>query len=211
MKRGLPQVSVLWTCLLLFCGTVFLNGCSNQHKFLPGDGFPKKFPDIHKINNPEPKVEPISRYGNPPVYAIGKKSYKVMSSSRGYRKRGYASWYGTKFHGRRTSSGEPYDMFAMTAAHPTLPLPTYAKVTNLENGRSIIVKFNDRGPFHANRLIDLSYTAAAKLGILGRGTGYVEVVSIDPRDHPEFRSKPKSAVPLKPTLVADRRPIQKPK
>jgi rare lipoprotein A len=103
-----------------------------------------------------------------------------LKDFRGYREKGIASWYGSKFHGLRTSSGEPYDMFAMTAAHKTLPLPCYARVTNLRNGRSVIVKINDRGPFHDNRLIDLSYTAAWKLGIVGEGTGLVEVETINP-------------------------------
>jgi rare lipoprotein A len=103
-----------------------------------------------------------------------------MDSSRGYRERGIASWYGTKFHGRRTSSGETYDMYAMTAAHRELPIPSYVRVTNLRNGRSAVVRVNDRGPFHGNRIIDLSYAAATKLGILGNGTGLVEVQALDP-------------------------------
>jgi rare lipoprotein A len=104
-----------------------------------------------------------------------------MADSRGYVERGIASWYGTKFHGRRTSSGETYDMYAMTAAHKELPIPTYVRVVNLRNGNAVVVKVNDRGPFHGNRIIDLSYAAAAKLGILGKGTGLVEVQAIDPR------------------------------
>ena len=104
--------------------------------------------------------------------------YYVQASSVGYRETGVASWYGPKFHGRSTSNGETYDMYAMTAAHKTLPLPTYAEVTNLNNGRSIIVKINDRGPFHENRIIDLSYTAAIKLDIVKKGTGLVEVKAI---------------------------------
>jgi rare lipoprotein A len=103
-----------------------------------------------------------------------------MSSSQGYSERGIASWYGTKFHGRRTSSGERYDMYAMTAAHRELPLPTYVRVTNLRNGRSAVVRVNDRGPFLGNRIIDLSYAAATKLGILGKGTGLVEVTALNP-------------------------------
>ncbi|MCW8930927.1 MAG: septal ring lytic transglycosylase RlpA family protein [Gammaproteobacteria bacterium] len=103
-----------------------------------------------------------------------------MSSSQGYKERGIASWYGKKFHGKRTSSGEPYDMHGMTAAHKTLPLPTYVKVKNLKNGREVILKVNDRGPFHDNRIIDLSHTAAVKLGIKGTGTGLVEVEAINP-------------------------------
>jgi len=104
-----------------------------------------------------------------------------MKSSLGYIDRGIASWYGTKFHGHHTSNGERYDMFAMTAAHKNLPLPTYLQVTNLRNGRQVIVRVNDRGPFHGNRLIDLSYAAAYKLGILGKGTGLVEIRAINPR------------------------------
>jgi rare lipoprotein A len=121
----------------------------------------------------------LSRYGNPASYVVYGKRYHTLSSSKGYRERGLASWYGTKFHGKRTSSGEPYDLYGMTAAHKTLPLPTYVEVTNLGNGRSVIVKVNDRGPFHEDRLIDLSYTAAVKLNIVGNGTEPVEVRAID--------------------------------
>jgi rare lipoprotein A len=103
-----------------------------------------------------------------------------MDSSRGYRKRGIASWYGSKFHGRHTSNGEVYDMYAMTAAHKELPIPTYVEVTNLENGRRVVVRVNDRGPFHENRVIDLSYAAAARIGMLAKGTAMVEVRAIDP-------------------------------
>jgi rare lipoprotein A len=125
-----------------------------------------------------PRPEPRSRYGNPPFYEVFGQRYYVLDTAEGYVERGLASWYGRKFHGKRTSSGEPYDMYAMTAAHKTLPLPTYVRVTNLENGRSVIVKVNDRGPFHANRIIDLSYAAATRLGIAERGTGMVEVRAI---------------------------------
>jgi rare lipoprotein A len=107
-----------------------------------------------------------------------------MNSSTGYVERGIASWYGTKFHGERTSSGEPYNMYAMTAAHKSLPLPTYVEVRNLQNGRTVTVKVNDRGPFVNNRIIDLSYTAAKKLGITGNGTGMVEIRAIDPYHKP---------------------------
>ena len=138
-------------------------------------------PDLHKIPNAKPKHEPKSKYGNPKSYTVFKKSYDVLPSSKGYKARGKASWYGKKFHGYRTSNGETYDMYGMSAAHKTLPLPTYAKVTNLDNGKSVIVKINDRGPFHDDRIIDLSYAAAGKLGILGKGTGNVEVHAIDPK------------------------------
>jgi rare lipoprotein A len=130
-----------------------------------------------------PKVEPKSRYGNMKSYEVFGRRYVTKTSSRGHVERGKASWYGKKFHGRKTSSGERYDMYQMTAAHKTLPLPTYALVTNLENGRSTVVKVNDRGPFVGNRIIDLSYAAAKRLDMVHAGTASVEVRSIDPRDH----------------------------
>lgn len=145
-----------------------------------GDGAPRDI-DVSTIPDAVPRVEPYSRYGNPRTYTVAGKSYSVMSDSRGYVERGIASWYGTKFHGRRTSSGEPYDVYAMTAAHKSLPIPCYAKVTNLRNGRSVVVRINDRGPFIEGRIIDLSYAAARKLGIVASGTGLVEVRTIDPR------------------------------
>jgi rare lipoprotein A len=146
----------------------------------PMDGPPPHPVDVSNVPDAVPQVEPPSRYGNPPSYEVFNRRYYVMQDSAGYVERGIASWYGTKFHGRRTSSGEPYDMYAMTAAHKTLPLPTYAVVTNLDNGRTVIVKINDRGPFVGDRLIDLSYAAAARLGIKQAGTGRVEVRAIDP-------------------------------
>ncbi len=145
-----------------------------------GDGAPAGGMDISTIRNAVPKAEPRSRSGNPSSYTVLGRTYHVMSDSRGYKERGVASWYGTKFHGKRTSSGETYSMYAMTAAHKTLPLPTYVRVTNLKNGREVIVKVNDRGPFHDNRIIDLSYAAAIKLGVTGTGTGLVEVEALDP-------------------------------
>ena len=138
--------------------------------------------DLMQVPDAVPRVEPRSPYGNPPFYEVDGQRYFVMDSAYGHVERGIASWYGTKFHGRRTSSGEPYDMFAMTAAHRNLPLPSYAKVTNLENGNAVVVRINDRGPFAHNRVIDLSYAAATRLGIVGTGTGLVEVRVLDPRD-----------------------------
>ena len=131
-----------------------------------------------------PRVEPRSRYGNPPSYEVFGKRYYVLSSSVGYVERGVASWYGPGFHEVRTSTQEPYDMYGMTAAHKTLPLPAYARVTNLQNGRSVVVRINDRGPLVGNRIIDLSYTAAAKLDMLRNGTAMVEVRTIDPSAPP---------------------------
>lgn len=144
------------------------------------DSAPEVRRDLSSVPDAVPQNESRSRYGNPASYVVRGKRYFVKNSSSGYVERGIASWYGTKFHGRRTSSGERYDMYAMTAAHKTLPLPTYLEVTNLTNGRKVIVKANDRGPFHDNRLIDLSYSAAWRLGILGKGTGLVEIRAIDP-------------------------------
>jgi rare lipoprotein A len=126
-----------------------------------------------------PRIEPRARSGNPPFYDVFGKRYYVLSSSVGYRERGVASWYGPGFHKVRTSIGEPYDMYGMTAAHKTLPLPAYVRVTNLQNGRSVVVRVNDRGPFVGNRIIDLSYSAAAKLDMLRNGTAMVEVRTID--------------------------------
>jgi rare lipoprotein A len=127
-----------------------------------------------------PRVEPRSRTGNPPFYDVLGKRYFVLSSSVGYAERGVASWYGPGFHKVRTSTGETYDMYAMTAAHKTLPLPAYVRVTNLQNGRSVVVRVNDRGPFVGNRIIDLSYTAASKLDMLRNGTAMVEVRTVEP-------------------------------
>jgi rare lipoprotein A len=154
-----------------------LAGCSTSPI---GDGAPERPQDISEVPDAVPHPEPLSRYGNPPYYEVFGKRYYTLKSSKGYAERGIASWYGTKFHGKRTSSGEPYDMYSMTAAHKTLPLPTFAKVTNLKTGRSIVVRINDRGPFHDNRVVDLSYAAAAKLGILDQGTGLVELRALDP-------------------------------
>jgi rare lipoprotein A len=134
------------------------------------------------IRDAVPRYEPRARYGNNSPYEVFGRKYHVLPSGEGYLERGTASWYGTKFHGRRTSSGEPYDMHLATAAHRNLPLPTYAEVTNLDNGRKVIVKINDRGPFKDNRIIDLSYGAALRLGMIGNGTARVEVRAIDTRD-----------------------------
>lgn len=131
------------------------------------------------IPDAAPKSEARSRYGNPSSYVVFGKRYHVLDSAKGYNKTGYASWYGTKFHGQHTSSREPYNMFSMTAASPTLPIPTYVRVTNLENNRSVVVKVNDRGPFKSNRIIDLSFAAAKKLGYTDKGTTLVRVTAID--------------------------------
>ena len=144
-----------------------------------------------------PRREPRSAHGNPPVYSVLGKRYYVLATADGYLERGVASWYGPTFHGESTSNGEKYDMYAMTAAHKTLPLPTYARVTNLKNGRSVTVRINDRGPFVSNRLIDLSYSAAAKLDMLKEGTTLVEVRALT-IDEPDNLTRSAQAPP--PTL-----------
>jgi rare lipoprotein A len=161
---------------LLLAIVLLLNACSTVKK----DGPPSFYVDETKIPDAQPKVEARSKYGNLASYRVFGKTYHVMASSKNYEEQGIASWYGSKFHAQRTSNGERYNMLGMTAAHKSLPLPTYVQVTNLRNGKKVIVKVNDRGPFEGNRLIDLSYVAAKKLGMLGHGTTYVDVKAIDP-------------------------------
>ena len=142
----------------------------------PQDGPPDRVPaDLADLPDPIPRSEPRSARGNPPSYTVYGQTYEVMQSAAGYYATGMASWYGRKFHGRLTSSGEPFDMFALTAAHRSLPIPAYVRVTNLDNGRSSVVRVNDRGPFHSDRIIDLSYAAAVKLGFVDQGTARVRV------------------------------------
>jgi rare lipoprotein A len=163
--------------VLLLILILLLSGCAST-----GDGADLGGgPDLADIEDAVPKAEPKSRYGNPKSYVVFGKRYYTKASADGHVERGLASWYGKKFHGRKTSSGERYDMHAMTAAHKSLPLPTYVQVTNLKNGRSAVVRVNDRGPFHGRRVIDLSYAAARKLDIVRAGTAMVEVRAIDPR------------------------------
>ncbi len=161
------------------CGTL-----GHRGRHYGKDGPPPFDVDVSKIPDAVPKVGPYSKYGNPPSYFVKGHRYYVLKSSIGFEERGIASWYGMKFHKQRTSSGEPYNLLAMTAAHRTLPLPTYMLVTNLQNGRHVIVKVNDRGPFAENRIMDLSYVAAKKLGITAHGTGLVDIKAIDPT-HPD--------------------------
>jgi rare lipoprotein A len=147
------------------------------------DGFPAKSDipaDVASIPDAVPKPEPLSALGNPDSYEVYGDHYDVLKNGHGFKERGMASWYGKKFQGKRTSSGEAYDMFKMTAAHKTLPIPCYVRVTSLETGRSVVVRVNDRGPFHSGRIIDVSYAAAVKLDILGRGSIPVEIAALDP-------------------------------
>jgi rare lipoprotein A len=153
---------------------------SGRGGYLEGDGPGPDAPaNLDATPDAVPKAEPLHRYANRPYVALGQ-TYTPLTAPGNYTERGIASWYGKKFHGQRTSSGETYDMYGMTAAHPTLPIPSYARVTNLSNNKSVVVRINDRGPFLHDRIMDLSYTAAHKLGIVGNGSSEVEVVSIAP-------------------------------
>jgi len=148
--------------------------------YLPGDGPGADVPaNLDAIPDAAPRDEPLHRFANRPYVALGK-NYTPLTVPGSYKERGIASWYGKKFHGQHTSSGETYDMYAMTAAHPTLPIPSYARVTNLANGKSVVVRVNDRGPFLHERIMDLSYTAAYKLGYVNNGSSEVEVESLLP-------------------------------
>lgn len=152
---------------------------SGERYAMSGDAYPEEPPDVSEVPDAVPRIEPPSRGGNRPTYEVWGKTYQVLPDARGYARQGTASWYGEKFHGYATSNGEIYDMYKMSAAHRSLPLPSFVRVTSLDNGNSVIVRVNDRGPFHSDREIDLSYAAAARLDILGRGTGRVKVEAID--------------------------------
>lgn len=186
--------------LIMTLAALLLAACSGGK--LRGDGPPSsgstRIPDLPGDAIPRP--ERRSRYGNGPVYEVLGKRYTVMPSSKGYRERGVASWYGKKFHGNLTSNREVYDMHQMTAAHTTLPLPTYVRVRNLRNDKSVVVRVNDRGPFVHNRIIDLSYSAALKLDMVGEGTSLVEVTAIDfdapTGDRPTRKTTPPAPVSI---------------
>lgn len=176
-------MSTKFTLVVMVLIVGLLTGCgsSRHHRYSQSqDGAPSYKIDVSKIPDAVPKDEPLSKYGNPKQYTVLGKTYYLRSSYRSYDETGIASWYGTKFHMYKTSSGEPYDLAKMTAAHKTLPIPCYARVTNLSNGRQVVVKINDRGPFAQNRIMDLSYVAAIKLGIWPKGTGLVRIQTIDP-------------------------------
>ena len=168
-------------CLLLVL--TLLVGCGSSPR--PGgyykDDGPHENPpaNLDRVADAVPKSEPLHKFANRPYTALGKE-YVPMTALQPFKQRGVASWYGKRYHGQKTSSGEVYDMYQMTAAHPTLPIPSYARVTNIKNGKSVVVRINDRGPFRATRIIDLSYVAAYKLGYIQAGEATVEVESIVP-------------------------------
>ena len=161
----------------------------------PGENPPN---NLASIPDAVPRVEALHRFANRP-YSVFGVDYVPATTLRPYNERGLASWYGRKFHNQKTSTGETYDMYAMTAAHPTLPLPSYARVTSLASGKSVVVRVNDRGPFHPGRVIDLSYAAAERIGIAQKGSGEVDVESILPSDSPVLIA----AAPLPPVAVAE--------
>lgn len=174
-------VSMLLAALLAACTTTPRSG---NNEPLPtvkparpgGDSAPATPPaDLANTPDAEPRVEPIRPGGPNKPYAVLGQSYEPQTSDTAWKERGLASWYGSKFHGRRTASGELYNMYGMSAAHRTLPIPSYARVRNPANGREVVVRVNDRGPFHSNRILDLSYTAALKLGMLGQGSATIEL------------------------------------
>jgi rare lipoprotein A len=170
----------------------------------PGDNPP---PGLRDVPDAVVKAEPYAKFGNKP-YSVFGQTYTPLIGDDPFTQRGVASWYGVKFHGQRTSSGEPYDMYKMTAAHPTLPIPSYARVTSLETGKSVVVRINDRGPFHSDRVIDVSYTAALKLGLLGKGSHQVEVERLFPNDPTRIATARREAasvaqaVPASPAIAA---------
>lgn len=171
--------------------------------YLAGDGPGADVPaNLDAVPDAVPRTEPLNSFANRPYTALGK-TYVPLRKPGQYKARGIASWYGRKFHGQRTSSGETYDMYAMTAAHPTLPIPSFARITNLSNHKSVVVRINDRGPFLHDRIIDLSYTAAHKLGIVGSGSSEVEVESLMPgaETAPLVAAEPVRSEPLPPTAA----------
>ncbi len=183
----LPALLSALTLLLAGCGStpMVADSAGRAPDERPGgyyqDDGPHADPpaDLASVPDAVPREEPLHRYANRPYQALGQR-FTPATSVKPFSQRGKASWYGRKFHGKRTASGEPYDMYKMTAAHPTLPIPSYARVTNLDNGRSVVVRINDRGPFLRGRVIDLSYTAAYKLGYIEKGSARVEVTAIVP-------------------------------
>lgn len=197
----------------LICSTLLiamLGGCSsttptsntdnpNAGRYqMDQDAAPVNPQSVAHVEDAKPRYEPYSRGGNKD-YSVFGQSYKINKNTVGFRQVGYASWYGMKFHGHKTSNGEIYDMYSMTAAHKTLPLPSYVKVTNLDNGKTAVVRINDRGPFHTGRIIDLSYAAAYKLGVLETGTARVEIDAIDTKKPKPVEVSPPLAIESKKT------------
>lgn len=184
LKNNFLQLLMLGCCFALAaCSSSDSGSASNKNKnmdpnkgrySLKNDKMPLNPPNVEHVPNATPKYEPYSRRGNK-HYTVYGESYNVMNTGQGFSEMGRASWYGEKFHGYETSNGEPYDMYSMSGAHKTLPLPSYAKITNLDNNKQVIIRINDRGPFHSDRILDVSYAAAYKLGMLGKGTARIKL------------------------------------
>lgn len=189
MAVGLCRMRLLGVLLAL----VGLTACGSHSFFEPKDGAPRSSIHPDSLRDAVPRRDPVTRAGNKNPYTVLGKTYHLLPTSEGYQAEGVASWYGTKFHGRPTANGEKYSLYGMTAAHKTLPIPAYVKVTNLENGRTAVVRINDRGPFHDDRLIDLSYAAAVKLGYADKGTARVRVEVVHPESPPLMVAKPTPA------------------
>ncbi|WP_158227187.1 septal ring lytic transglycosylase RlpA family protein [Mangrovitalea sediminis] len=190
--------------IALLLTVLVMAGCASSRYSMDKDAAPVASVDVNQIPSVVPHPVTRSSVGNKSPYTVWGKTYQVLASAKGYHARGLASWYGAKFHGHRTSDGEIFNMYRYSAAHRTLPLPCFVRVTNLENGRSLIVRVNDRGPFHSDRLIDLSYAAAKKLGYAAQGTTMVQIDAIDPDTAEEVRvaSSPSSpdVTPSTPTM-----------
>ena len=185
------------------CGTA-----PRRSPYYSDDGPPQAVPEnLDRVPDAVPRTEPPHRYANRPYTVFGE-TYTPVVDTQPFKQRGVASWYGRKFQGQKTASGEPYDMFKMTAAHKTLPIPSYVKVTNLANGKSVVVRINDRGPFHSNRIIDLSYAAASRLGLAAKGSGMVEIERVfePPREKDEAAAAATREAPPAPVAVAAPQP-----
>ena len=213
VAKYLAAVSAMW---LVGCtSTSHINGSSVDYDKASGGGRYSILQDhapsgdikVDHLPDLVPKYEPKSRGGNKSPYKVWGKQYYVMDSAEGYTAEGTASWYGQKFHGHKTSNGETYDMYAFSAAHKSLPLPTYLKVTNIDNQRSVIVRVNDRGPFHGDRLIDLSYAAAARLGYHKKGLARVRIEAITPSPGERYSSTPVAATQPKPVVTPSVAPV----
>ena len=195
-----PSLVKVWKVLPVLALTLVLAACAGPvlEQREETDGVPDRPLTAAQVVEPAPRADPIKAAGNTSPYVVLDQQYTVLASAEGYRERGTASWYGLKFHGRATANGEVYDAYAATAAHRSLPIPCYVRVTNLDNGLSMIVRVNDRGPFHSERIIDLSYGAAVKLGFADQGTAAVEIVALSVEGVEDRRGEVRVSLPIAP-------------
>lgn len=202
MKKNHIRSGLTWASVVLLA--FLLSGCETSRYTMKQDAGPVRSVSVDHIPDAQPRYEPRTLAGNKSPYKVLGKTYFVLNRPDNYREQGVASWYGKKFHGHLTSNGEIYNMYGMTAAHKTLPIPSYVKVTNRSNGRSVIVRVNDRGPFHGDRVIDLTYTAAKKLGFVDQGTARVMVEYIDPN---AYQAPVKKIIATQPKSVNSKEPL----